>query len=153
MGSAAKPRLGPAAKVACTRPSTRRSWTRRQKGQPEFGLALSPLFASRAVPAKTLAGSARGVRPDCAPGQSGSDPRSRLAPAVHLELLQNIVNVVFHGGHLDPQPLRDLLVREALIDEPHDLALALGETRWDSIGAAIGREGGDPAQQRARYPG
>src|SRR5947207_13976154 len=97
--------------------------------------------------------SARGVRPDCAPRQSSSDTRCRLAPAVHMELLQNIVNVVLHSGHLDPQPLRDLLVREALVDEPHDLALALGEMRWDSAGAAIGREGGDPAQQRARYPG
>ncbi|SRR6266576_1686447 len=84
---------------------------------------------------------------------ASSDPRSRFAPAVHLELLQNIVNVVLHGRHLDPQPLGDLLVREALVDEPHDLALSVGETRWDSIGAAIGRESGDPAKQRARYPG
>src|SRR5436190_1893100 len=82
--------------------------------------------------------SARGVRPDCAPRQSSSDTRCRLAPAVHLELLQNIVNVVLHSGHLDPQPLRDLLVREALVDEPHDLALtlttlapgAITVTRW-----------------------
>src|SRR5204863_7264724 len=96
-----------------------------------------------------LAGSARGVRPDCAPGQSGSDTRSRFAPAVHLELLQDIVDVILDGGHLDPQPLGDLLVRDALVDEPHDLALALGEMRWDSSGAASAREGGDPAQQRA----
>ncbi len=33
------------------------------------------------------------------------------------------------------------------------LALALGEMRLDSIGATIGRQGGDPAKQRARYPG
>src|SRR5437764_2833996 len=38
-----------------------------------------------------------------------------------------------------PQPLRDLLVREPLVDEPHDLALAAREMRLDSIGAAIGR--------------
>src|SRR5439155_10141852 len=59
------------------------------------------------------------VRPDGTPGQSPSDTRRRFAPAVHLELLQDIVDVILDGGHLDPQPLRDLLVREALVDEPH----------------------------------
>jgi len=58
---------------------------------------------------------------------------------VYLELLQDVVDVVLDGGHLDPQPLRDLLVREPLVDEPHDLALAAREMRLDSIGAAIGR--------------
>src|SRR5439155_5259850 len=76
------------------------------------------------------------------PGSPGLPPRTRAAaspPAVYLELLQDVVDVVLDGGHLDPQPLRDLLVREPLVDEPHDLALAAREMRLDSIGAAIGR--------------
>jgi hypothetical protein len=72
---------------------------------------------------------------------------------VHLELLQDVVDVILDGGYFDPQPLSDLLVRKTLVDEPHDLALAARQMRLDSIGAAMGREGGDPAKERARYAG
>src|SRR5205085_8865353 len=46
-----------------------------------------------------------------------------VSPA-HLELLEDVVNVVLHRRHLDVEPRGDFLVRQPLPDQADDLALA-----------------------------
>jgi hypothetical protein len=41
-----------------------------------------------------------------------------------LELLEDVVNVVLHGGGLDAEAMRDLLVRQSFLDKDCDLRLA-----------------------------
>src|SRR4029453_1194770 len=55
--------------------------------------------------------------------------RRRLQLGVDLALLEDVVDVVANRGEADPEPARDLLVRQALGDRAQDLLLALGERR------------------------
>src|SRR5512133_1111342 len=52
-----------------------------------------------------------------------------LVPALHAELLEEIVDVVLHGRHLDAKAFRDLLVRQPVVDQLEDLPLACRERR------------------------
>src|SRR5687768_11577784 len=50
--------------------------------------------------------------------------RGRLAATMELQLVQDVVDVVLDGGDADHQLARDLLVREAAVDEPDNFRLA-----------------------------
>src|SRR3989441_4545384 len=71
-------------------------------------------------------------------------PRSTLFPYTtlfrSLQLLEDVVDVILHRGHFDAQGASYLLVGQPVIDEAHDLALAVGELRPGQLATVAGRE-------------
>src|SRR5690349_8284992 len=53
--------------------------------------------------------------------------RRGLAATRHLELFQNVVDVVLDGRQLDAEHVRDLLVRHALLEKRQNLLLTSGQ--------------------------
>src|SRR4051812_41100261 len=78
-------------------------------------------------------------------GNQGADARRGLAAAGHAELLEEVVDVVLDGRHLDVQPRRDLLVGEALVDQLDDLDLPGGEVQIRARPRALGGQRTDTA--------
>jgi hypothetical protein len=76
-----------------------------------------------------------------------------LGAAVDLELLEDVVDVVLHGGDFDAEAAGDLFVRQALGQELQDLQFAAGEGAQRWLGAVAGRQGRDPAEQGPSDPG
>src|SRR5436305_1087702 len=56
-----------------------------------------------------------------------SHPSCRLATAMYLQFLEDVVDVVLHSPDFDGQTPSDLLVRESLVNEPDDLLLTHGQ--------------------------
>src|SRR2546425_10211961 len=83
-------------------------------------------------------------------------PRSTLFPYTtlfrSLQLLEDVVDVILHRGHFDAQGASYLLVGQPVIDEAHDLALAVGELRPGQLATVAGRERRDAPQQAGRDP-
>src|SRR5215210_2163037 len=55
---------------------------------------------------------------------------------VHVQLLEDAVDVILHGVDLDAEVTRDLLVGAALPDQGNDLELARRQARLAGSGAA-----------------
>ena len=57
--------------------------------------------------------------------ESPMDTGCSFAAARHLQAIEYIVDVILDGGRAEREMPRDLLIREALADQPDDLLLAL----------------------------
>ena len=62
----------------------------------------------------------------------------RLHARVHLQLVEDVADVVADGVLGDEQLGRDLTVEPATGDQPQDLELALGEPRQREPGVSAG---------------
>jgi hypothetical protein len=58
------------------------------------------------------------------PTQSGANPCGGFTAPMDIQLLANVMNVVFDRRRFDTQLPGDLLVRQAAIDQLRDLQLA-----------------------------
>jgi len=66
---------------------------------------------------------------------AGPEARGRFTTAVHVQLLQQVVDVILDRGELDAQLNRDFLVRQTTVNQVDDLHLPGGQAR----GAGPGR--------------
>jgi hypothetical protein len=57
--------------------------------------------------------------------ESPMDTGCSFPAARHLQAIEYIVDVILDGGRAERETPRDLLIREALADQPDDLLLAL----------------------------
>src|SRR5262245_49117997 len=97
--------------------------------------------------------------PSTRPGEvsdqpAGGGPPGELMPVGKLEFAQDRGDVGLDRLHRDEQLLGDLFVRVAARDQPHDLALALGQAveflvdRWYvGRGEGIENEAGKPRRE------
>src|SRR5262245_16305688 len=79
-----------------------------------------------------------------------AQPRDRLAAPAHLQLLQDVVHVVFYRSAADREVARDLLVGAALLRERQDLALPHREWRQRRLWTGIAQEVGEPTEHGGR---
>src|SRR5918994_7230894 len=82
-----------------------------------------------------------------------SSPRRGLGPAMDVELLEDVVDVILDGRELDRELLGDLLVRAALLDQPQDVELPRRQPSLDRVEPALARERAHAAEQCRRDPG
>src|SRR5688572_2054472 len=75
--------------------------------------------------------------------------RRDLDPPLHVELAQDVMNVILDGRVLDTERKRDLLVRQALAHQLGDLLLTLGQRAFVEILGWPGCQRADMAQQQA----
>jgi hypothetical protein len=68
---------------------------------------------------------------------------------MHVELLEDVMNVVLDRRVFDAEAPGDLLVRQALVDEVDDLQLARGESADSHGRTSLEREGTDPPEEAA----
>src|SRR6185503_12573426 len=73
--------------------------------------------------------------------------QDELSATLHVELVVDVVQMRFHGGLADEQPLGDAPVAQAARDEPRDLSLARGQDRSDLPRARF------PLEQPVECPG
>src|SRR6266576_3169985 len=78
-------------------------------------------------------------------------PSGCLAAPMHLELLENVVNVILHGRHLDAQAAGDVLVRQAIVEQAHNLQLPRREMRRGNAYWLRLRELRQAPQQTSRH--
>src|SRR6266511_4949486 len=76
--------------------------------------------------------------------------RGGLAAAVDVELLEDVVDVVLDRRDLDRERRGDLLVREALLDQPQDVELPRRQLALDRLEGALAGERAHAVKQRRR---
>ena len=73
----------------------------------------------------------------------------RLCPTAHVELFENVVDMVFDGRGTDPQAPCNLLVRMTLVDQLNDLELSACESGDARIRPVRIYKHGQPPEERA----
>ena len=89
-----------------------------------------------------LPGEYRGATDYCQPGATSPDSyasHDELHAVAGVELLHDARHVGLRGERREEEPLRDLVVREALADQAQHLGLALGQGLRGSVGSAASR--------------
>ena len=135
------------------RQSTNASWPRSTRAIPTSHTprARSTSPASRNGCAAPSSGAGSGSSSACVGAAlvAGPRPRRRLGPAAHLELAEDVMDVVLDGGELDTELAGDLLVRQTVVDQ--------ADTCRSRVVSTIAAAGGDgrpracrPPQQRGR---
>src|SRR5436305_7626951 len=111
---------------------------------------VSSRAAANAMNRRIRLGSSRGL--DLT--EFAARPRDvhRFGSVANPQLLEDVVHVVLHRRELDVERACDLLVRQTVADQTHDLALAAGQLR-SRLTRLLRRHRCDPAEKCARDRG
>src|SRR5258705_125717 len=99
--------------------------SRQERAQLQFGahighgvLPFDPHPAPNTEQFPTGPSTVHRIDPEATARLELPSPRSCFPAPMHLELLENVVDVILHGRHLNAQATRDILVRQTLSEYP-----------------------------------